>query len=620
MLNCYPLWKYILLILVFFLGLLYALPNLYGENPALQIASINNSVITDKTILIKIRDELKKNNIVSKSIKLENNTITALFKNTDIQLQARETLINIFRNNYIIALNLKPATPKWLRKIGAEPMKLGLDLRGGVYFLMQIDMNNVLEKLRQQVIDSLRYNLYKNNITNFTINKIKKTTDKIEIIFSDTNTRNQSKKYLSSFYSNVIFSNINDHSLKIIITNNSQQKEYEYAVQHNINILRHRVNQLGIAEPLVHRYGTDSIVVELPGIQDTVLAKEILGTTATLEFHLVNTHINNTVNINDNNHLSEDSEIKYTRNNIPIILYKNIILTGTHIISSNVNRDEFNRPQIQIALDNFGGNIMTNFTNHNLGNVMATLFVEYQNTGIKDVNGKYILTKREEVINLATIKSPLGNTFCITGMKDFNEAHHLSLLLRAGTLSAPMQIIEERIIGPILGMHNIIQGLKSCLWAVISSIIFMIIWYRKFGFIAITALIINLILIVSIMSLLPGVTLTMPGIAGIVLTLSIAVDANVLINERIKEEIKNGYSIQRSLHKGYQYAFYSIADANCTTLITAIILYIIGTGSIQGFAITTVIGIATSMFTSIFCTRAIVNLIYGGKQIKKISI
>ena len=392
----------------------------------------------------------------------------------------------------------------------------------------------------------------------------------------------------------------------------------EYAVQQNINILRNRVNQLGVAEPLVQRQGADRIVVELPGIQDTARAKEILGATATLEFRLVNANVDQSAAAAGR--IPGDSEVKQTREGQPVVLYKRVILTGDHITDSTSSQDEYNQPQVNISLDSAGGNIMSNFTKDNIGKPMATLFVEYKDSGKKDANGRAVLVKEEEVINIANIQSRLGNSFRITGISNPTEARQLSLLLRAGALIAPIQIVEERTIGPTLGMQNIQQGLEACLAGLVVSILFMIFFYKKFGLIATSALIANLVLIIGIMSLLPGATLTMPGIAGIVLTLAVAVDANVLINERIKEELSNGRSIQQAIDEGYKGAFSSIFDANVTTLIKVLILYAVGTGAIKGFAITTGIGVATSMFTAIVGTRAIVNLLYGGKRVKKLSI
>ncbi|QUG76899.1 protein translocase subunit SecD [Erwinia sp. E602] len=615
MLNRYPLWKYIMLVVVLLVGLLYALPNLYGEDPAVQITGARGSAASEQT-LGQIQNALKEDNIQSKSVALENGAILARFANTDVQLRAREAITKALGENYVVALNLAPATPTWLTLLSAEPMKLGLDLRGGVHFLMEVDMDTALGKLQEQNIDNLRSGLRDKNIPYVNVRK----TDNwgLEIRFRDADARNQAVTYLTGLHRDMVINSSGSNALTAVMTDERLREAREYAVQQNITILRNRVNQLGVAEPLVQRQGADRIVVELPGIQDTARAKEILGATATLEFRLVNTNVDATAAANGR--VPGDSEVKDTRDGQPIALYKRVILTGDHITDSTSSTDEYGQPQVNISLDSAGGNIMSNFSKDNVGKAMATLFVEYKDSGKKDATGRAILEKQEEVINVANIQSRLGNSFRITGIGNPNEARQLSLLLRAGALIAPIQIVEERTIGPTMGAQNITQGLEACLWGLLASIIFMVLFYKKMGLVATSALIANLILIVGIMSLLPGATLTMPGIAGIVLTLAVAVDANVLINERIKEELRNGRSVQQAIHEGYKGAFSSIVDANVTTLIKVIILYAVGTGSIKGFAITTAIGIGTSMFTAIVGTRAIVNLMYGGKRVTKLSI
>ncbi len=604
-----------MLIAAILIGLLYALPNLYGEDPAVQITGARGTAANEQT-LDQVRSLLDKEKIEAKSIALENGAILARFGNPDIQLRAREVLLPALGDQFIVALNLAPATPKWLEAIGGEPMKLGLDLRGGVHFLMEVDMETALGKLQEQNVESLRTLLRDEGIPYSSIRK----TDNygVEIRFRNSDDRSKASDYLTRRNQDLIFRDGANNALSAIFTDERLRDARTYAVQQNITILRNRVNQLGVAEPLVQRQGADRIVVELPGIQDTARAKEILGATATLEFRLVNTTVDPSAL--ETGRIPGDSEVKYTREGRPTILYKRVILTGDHITDSTSQADEYGQPQVNISLDSAGGSIMSNFTKDNVGKPMATLFVEYKDSGKRDENDRAVLVKSEEVINVANIQSRLGNSFRITGISNANEARQLSLLLRAGALIAPIQIVEERTIGPTLGLQNITQGLEACLWGLIASVAFMIIYYRKFGVIASTALMANLVLIVGVMSLLPGATLTMPGIAGIVLTLAVAVDANVLINERIKEELRNGRSVQQAIHEGYKGAFSSIIDANLTTLITAVILYAVGTGSIKGFAITTAIGVATSMFTAIVGTRAIVNLLYGGKRVKKLSI
>ncbi|EKY3197060.1 protein translocase subunit SecD [Cronobacter turicensis] len=615
MLNRYPLWKYLMLVAVLIVGLLYALPNLYGEDPAVQITGARGVAASEQT-LIQVQNTLQKEKISAKSVALEEGAILARFDSTDTQLRAREALMSTMGDQFVVALNLAPATPRWLTAISAEPMKLGLDLRGGVHFLMEVDMDTALGKLQEQNMDSLRSDLREKGLSWTNVRKADNYG--VTIQFRDSDIRDAAVSYLTARHRDMVVSSQGDNSLRAVMSDERLREAREYAVQQNINILRNRVNQLGVAEPLVQRQGADRIVVELPGIQDTARAKEILGATATLEFRLVNSNVDRTAAAAGR--IPGDSEVKMTREGQPVVLYKRVILTGDHITDSTSGVDQYNMPQVNISLDSSGGNIMSNFTKDNIHKPMATLFVEYKDSGKKDANGRSILMKQEEVINVATIQARLGQNFVITGIDNPNEARQLSLLLRAGALIAPIQIVEERTIGPTLGMQNITQGLEACLAGLAVSILFMILFYKKFGLIATTALLANLVLIVGIMSLLPGATLTMPGIAGIVLTLAVAVDANVLINERIKEELSNGRSVQQAIDEGYRGAFSSIFDANVTTLIKVIILYAVGTGAIKGFAITTGIGVATSMFTAIVGTRAIVNLLYGGKRINKLSI
>ncbi|EAV7065226.1 protein translocase subunit SecD [Salmonella enterica] len=617
MLNRYPLWKYIMLVVVIIVGLLYALPNLYGEDPAVQITGVRGVAASEQT-LIQVQKTLQEEKIPAKSVALEEGAILARFDSTDTQLRAREALVSVLGDKYVVALNLAPATPRWLAAIHADPMKLGLDLRGGVHFLMEVDMDTALGKLQEQNIDSLRSDLREEGIPYTTVRK--EDNYGLSITFRDSKARDEAITYLTPRHRDLVISSQGGNALRAVMTDARLSEAREYAVQQNINILRNRVNQLGVAEPVVQRQGADRIVVELPGIQDTARAKEILGATATLEFRLVNTNVDQAAAAAAAGRVPGDSEVKQTREGQPVVLYKRVILTGDHITDSTSSQDEYNQPQVNISLDSAGGNIMSNFTKDNIGKPMATLFVEYKDSGKKDANGRAVLVKQEEVINIANIQSRLGNSFRITGISNPNEARQLSLLLRAGALIAPIQIVEERTIGPTLGMQNIKQGLEACLAGLVVSILFMIFFYKKFGLIATSALVANLVLIVGIMSLLPGATLSMPGIAGIVLTLAVAVDANVLINERIKEELSNGRTVQQAINEGYAGAFSSIFDANITTLIKVIILYAVGTGAIKGFAITTGIGVATSMFTAIIGTRAIVNLLYGGKRVTKLSI
>ena len=607
-----------MLVVVICVGLLYALPNIYGEDPAIQISGSNTSEI-DITTQDKIRKILADNHIETKSFVFENKSILIRVGDNDTQLKAKELISKELGDAYIVALNLAPATPKWLTVLGAEPMKLGLDLRGGVHFLMEVDMTTALSKLTEQSIENLKFEFNNSKLKYKALNK--DGNQQIVMQFDNTEDRNKAITKINGIPDFKLISQT-ENSITLSVSEQRLQQAKNDAVQQNTTILRNRVNQLGVAEPIVQRQGADRIVVELPGIQDTALAKRILGATATLEFRQVNEE--NTANLpamlTGEMRVPYGSEIKFMENGRPVLLYKRIVLTGDHITDSSFRVNEYGQPEVSITLDNSGGKAMLNFTQKNIHKAMATLFVEYKDTGKRDENDKPILEKQERVINVATIQGIFSERFQVTGISSVDEAKNLSLLLRAGALIAPIQIIEERTVGPSMGQENITQGLESCVWGLLVSVIFMLVMYRLFGVFASLALVANLILIVGIMSLLPGATLSMPGIAGIVLTVGMAVDANVLINERIKEELSNGRGVQHAINEGYAGAWSSIFDANLTTLITAIILYAVGTGSIKGFAITLGIGIITSMFTSIVGTRALANLIYGGRRVNKLSI
>ena len=607
-----------MLVVVICVGLLYALPNIYGEDPAIQISGSNTSEI-DITTQDKIRKILADNHIETKSFVFENKSILIRVGDNDTQLKAKELISKELGDAYIVALNLAPATPKWLTVLGAEPMKLGLDLRGGVHFLMEVDMTTALSKLTEQSIENLKFEFNNSKLKYKALNK--DGNQQIVMQFDNTEDRNKAITKINGIPDFKLISQT-ENSITLSVSEQRLQQAKNDAVQQNTTILRNRVNQLGVAEPIVQRQGADRIVVELPGIQDTALAKRILGATATLEFRQVNEE--NTANLpamlTGEMRVPYGSEIKFMENGRPVLLYKRIVLTGDHITDSSFRVNEYGQPEVSITLDNSGGKAMLNFTQKNIHKAMATLFVEYKDTGKRDENDKPILEKQERVINVATIQGIFSERFQVTGISSVDEAKNLSLLLRAGALIAPIQIIEERTVGPSMGQENITQGLESCVWGLLVSVIFMLVMYRLFGVFASLALVANLILIVGIMSLLPGATLSMPGIAGIVLTVGMAVDANVLINERIKEELSNGRGVQHAINEGYAGAWSSIFDANLTTLITAVILYAVGTGSIKGFAITLGIGIITSMFTSIVGTRALANLIYGGRRVNKLSI
>ncbi|MDG6895630.1 protein translocase subunit SecD [Volucribacter amazonae] len=615
MLNRYPLWKNLMVILVIIIGALYALPNLYGEDPAVQISGTRGQAANEVT-LSEVQKVLQQNHLTAKSIVLENSSILARFANTDEQLLAKDKIAEQLGTDYSVALNLAPATPTWLQVIGANPMKWGLDLRGGVRFLMEVDMNTALSKLQEQLQDHLRTELRQQK---YQYTAIRNADDFSTLVtLANPSQLDDVVRFLRRQHTNWDVRRLNDNSIILSMSQNALIAARDNAVEQNIAILRKRVEELGVSEPVIQRQGAERIVVELPGVQDTARAKEILGATATLEFRMVNQSAN--VEGAVRGLLSSDSEVKYSRDGTPVVLFKRAILGGEHITDATSSSDEYGRPQVNISLDSEGGNLMSNATRSAIGKPMATLYSEYKDSGKKDAEGKTILEKHEEVINVATIQARLGNSFRITGINSPAEAQNLAVLLRSGALIAPIQIVEERTVGPSLGAQNVEQGIQAGFWGLLITIVFMAFYYRKFGMIANLALICNLVILIGLMSLLPGATLTMPGIAGIVLSVGMSIDANVLIFERIKEEIRNGRSVQQAINEGYNGAFTSIFDANLTTILTAIILYAAGSGPVKGFAITLALGVGISMFTAITGTRALVNFLYGGKRIDKLSI
>ncbi|EIY4766040.1 protein translocase subunit SecD [Vibrio cholerae] len=617
MLNRYPLWKYLMVMLTIAVAALYALPNIYGEDPAIQITGARGASV-DMSTLDAVTDALNKAQLSQKSIALENGSILVRFNDTDTQISARDIISEALGKDKIVALNLAPSTPDWLESIGAAPMKLGLDLRGGVHFLMEVDMDAAMEKLVSQQEEAFRSDLRDEKIR---YRAIRPLSDAVEVTLRDAEQLAQTKLLLESKHRDMTFTASESDGRFVLVAKFTEARLQEirnYAVEQNITILRNRVNELGVAEPLVQRQGATRIVVELPGVQDTARAKEILGATATLEFREVDDKAD--LAAAAAGRAPAGSEIKFDRNGRPVVLKKRVILGGSSITDASSSADEYGRPQVNISLDSEGGNKMSAFSKKNIGKLMATVFAEYKDSGKRSPEGKVILTKHEEVINQATIQSALGRNFRITGIDSPAEAHNLALLLRAGALIAPISIVEERTIGPSMGQQNIDMGIQACIWGMVAVMLFTVLYYRKFGMIANIALMANLVLIIGVMSMIPGATMTLPGIAGIVLTVGMAVDANVLIFERIREELREGKNPQQAIHQGYANAFSTIADANITTLITAIILFAVGTGAIKGFAVTLSIGILTSMFTAIVGTRCIVNLLYGGKRINKLSI
>ncbi|WP_077338214.1 protein translocase subunit SecD [Pseudocolwellia agarivorans] len=615
MLNKYPLWKTLMVLFIVAVGALYASPNLYGEDPAVQISGLRGVEITAST-LDTVKKELADENIPFSNIVLDNGQILARFLSTEEQLKARDLLIDNLGENYSVALNLTPATPKWLAQLGGTPMKLGLDLSGGVSFLMEVNMKVAINKATTNIIDSFRADLRSEKIR---YRSVKETDKGVQVVFRKAEDLEEAESFIKKKFGDLLLTTDSDKlTLTAAMTDAKIKEVRDYALQQNITIIRNRVNELGVAEPLVQRQGKKHIVIELPGVQDTAVAKAILSATATIDFRMVDTEGDLASALNGR--VPASSEILYEQDGKPVLLKKRVMLEGSHIVDAKSGFDEYSRPQVNIDLDAAGGSKISNFTKSNIGKPMATVFIEYKPTKNKDAEGNTIFEKVEEVISVATIQSRLGNSFRITGAGSQAEAHSLALLLRAGALIAPIQIVEERTVGPTLGAENVKLGFQAILMGFGLVFIFMMIYYRAFGVVANLALGANLVLIIGVMSLIPGATLTLPGMAGIVLTVGMAVDANVLIFERIREEIRAGKSVQQAIHQGYDAAFSTIIDANITTLIAALILFAVGTGPIKGFAVTLSIGILTSMFTAVIGTRMVVNAVWGGKRLDKLSI
>lgn len=614
MLNQNPIWKTLLVILVVCGCALYALPNIYGEDHAVQISAGRNAQVTEQ-LVEQVNDTLTQANIATKRIEFEGDQILIRVADSDTQLIARETLEKALGDDYFVAMNLAPDTPEWLASLGGKPMKLGLDLRGGVHFLMEVDMNSALEKALEDAQGDFRTALREEKIRYRSVNA---RTDSVAIQFRDQETLEKAEFFLRNRNRDLSFNEKSGLVLEAKFTEARLLEIRDYAVKQNITIIRNRVNQLGVAEPLVQKQGAERIVVQLPGIQDTARAKEILNATATLEFRMVDQ--GNDIRDAINGRVPPGSQLLDDRSGVPVLLEKRIMLTGNHIIDASSGVDEYGIPQVNISLDSDGGNKMSRNTRGNIGKPMATVFIEYKATDVRDSNGKLVFEKKEEVINVATIQAQLGSSFRITGLDSPKEARDLSLLLRAGALIAPIQIVEERTVGPSLGKENIQLGMQAIMWGMALVLFFMLVYYKAFGIVANLALVSNIVMIVGIMSMIPGATLTLPGMAGIVLTVGMAVDANVLIFERIREEIRDGRSPQQAIHQGFDSAFSTILDANITTFIAGLILFAVGTGPIKGFSITLMIGIATSMFTAIIVTRTLVNLIWGGRRVEKLAI
>ncbi|MDR9454197.1 MAG: protein translocase subunit SecD [Spiribacter sp.] len=621
--NRYPLWKYVLLVAVIAAGCLYALPNLFGQDPALQVTTADGSPPDERTqneILTLLADE---GIDVGEAEVLDGQYLLRL-PDTDAQVRAADELDVALGRDFTVALNLAPATPDWLRNLGGQPMYLGLDLRGGVHFLMEVDMDAVMEQTLSRYGDEFRRLLRESDIRYREVADAAADTEADMVIrFAGPDTRDAGISLLRDEYPELVFATDEDEEearLTATLTDEERQEVRNFAVEQNMTTLRNRVNELGVAEPIIQRQGAERVVVQLPGVQDTARAKDIIGATATLEFRMVDAD-NFPYRGGDDSPPPPGTERFPERDGGHVLLEREVIITGEAITDAQSGLDtQTGQPEVNIRLSGAGGNMMNRVTGDRVGDHMAVVFketeIQAERVGDEVVREQ---VQVEEVINIARIQEQLGSQFRITGLESSQEARNLSLLLRAGSLAAPMQIIEERTIGPSLGQENIDQGIAAVAIGFLLVVGFMAVYYKVFGLVANVALFVNLVLIVAALSALQA-TLTLPGIAGIVLTVGMAVDANVLIFERIREELRSGTSAQQAIEAGYGKALSTIADANVTTLIAAVVLFVFGTGPVKGFAVTLSIGIVSSMFTAILGTRAIVNLIYGGRRGVRLAI
>ena len=614
--NHYAGWKNALIVFFLFISTLYAIPNLYGSDLAIKITGTGDYVIQEKD-LKSVNETLSENNVDYKSATIENNNVLIRFSDSKSQLTSKALLKDSLNRNYVVALNLAPSIPQWLSSLGGRAMSLGLDLRGGVHFLLEVDMNAVTAMAMDRYYNELRTTLREDKL----YKKIRKDEDILVVSFKTEELKNEAKKVIKSDLPDLIIAEGSEQALELglEISSSAQAAAKLSALKQNITTLRNRVNELGVAEPIIQQQGTERIVVQLPGVQDTARAKEILGAVATIEFRLVDEK-NDVQTAIQSGKTPAGSKIYKFKDGRPLLLKTNVITTGENIVDASSSMDENNQPSVSIVLDSSGGRSMLDTTKEFIGYRMAVVFIENKvETVLEDGIAVKKRSKTQDIINAATIQGTFSNRFQITGLDSSREATNLALLLRAGSLSAPVEIIEERTIGPSLGADNIQKGLISVLVGFALVLVFMGWRYRVFGLVANLALTINLITIVSILSLIQA-TLTLPGIAGIVLTVGMAVDANVLIFERVKEELKATKNIQKAISAGYEKALLTIADANITTLIASIVLFSFGTGAIKGFAVTLSIGIITSMFTAIIVSRAVINIIYGGKKIEELAI
>jgi preprotein translocase subunit SecD len=617
--NRYPLWKNLLILGVILIGLLYALPNLFSQNPSIEVTAARGNEVTEATVG-EIKAALENAGKPFKTVeRLEGGKVLVRFETNDEQLGGQAAIEASLSDRYNSALTLSPDLPGWLRAMGLQPMFLGLDLRGGIHVLIDVDMDAAVDQALERYTGDIRTLLRSEKIRYLTVIRDK---GRIAVKFRDAETRDQAEERISREFRDLSLDTGEEGASFFVYASMTPADELEvkrFALQQNITTLRNRVNALGVAEPIIQRQGERRIVVQLPGAQDPARLKELLGATATLEYRLVDTE--HSVQDAIDGRVPVGSKLYKERDGRPVLLLRRVIVTGDQITDASAGFDQRSgSPAVFVSLDGQGARRMRNVTTENTGKPMAVVFIENR-TVTKMVDGKPVKrsVRTEEVISIANILEPFGRRFQTTGLDSSEEAHNLALLLRAGALAAPIEIVEERTIGPSLGQDNIDQGFKSVVIGFVLVVIFMALYYRVFGLVADLVLFVNLVMIVAALSLLQA-TLTLPGIAGIVLTVGMAVDANVLIFERIREEIRNGNSPQASIHAGYEKALSTIVDANITTLIAAVVLFSFGTGPIKGFAVTLFLGIVTSMFTAILGSRALINLIYGGRRVKALAI
>ncbi|WP_223458587.1 MULTISPECIES: protein translocase subunit SecD [unclassified Pseudomonas] len=622
MLNKYPLWKYILILAVLAVGLIYSAPNLYPDDPAIQVSGASTALLVNQADLDRVSTALRESGINVKAATLAANGKGGLIRLTkaEDQLPAKDVVRKALGDDYVVALNLAQTTPQWLRNLAAHPMKLGLDLSGGVHFLLEVDMDKALDARLKVYEGDVKSLLRKEKLR---YRSLPQLGGAIQLGFADEDSREQARTIIRKNFNDfdIVPADLNGQPvLRLAMTPAKLAEIREYSIKQNLTTVRNRVNELGVAEPIVQRQGANRIVVELPGVQDTAEAKRILGKTANLEFRLA-------AEPGASKATSEEFEFREGKRP-PALIERGLIITGDQVTDAKAGFGEHGTPEVNIRLDGHGGELMNRATRSNVGRSMAVIFIEQRpiTTYTKQmVNGVEkdvaVQTFKEEkkIISLATIQSPLGAQFRITGLNGQGESSELALLLRAGGLAAPMYFAEERTIGPSLGADNITKGIDASLWGMLFVSLFIMAIYRFFGLIATVALAVNMVMLLALMSLL-GATLTLPGIAGIVLTMGMAVDANVLIFSRIREEIAAGMTVQRAINEGFGRAFTAILDANLTTLLVGGILFAMGTGPVKGFAVTMSLGIFTSMFTAIMVTRAMVNLIFGGRDFKKLWI